>query len=66
MGLSLDSLIEQLDYSIGQLNRCTNKLNIIFGHHRLHSLCYMYVVDQNVFDINTVKSFKDSPKSKTQ
>lgn len=50
---SLDSLIEQLDYSIEQLNQCTNEHHIIFDRCPIDFIAYaMCAVDENETDIN--------------
>lgn len=50
---TLDSLIEQLDYSIEQLNRCANERNIIFDRCPVDYIAYaMYIANQELIDIN--------------
>lgn len=50
---SLDSLLEQLDYSIQQLNEHANEPNIIFDRCPVDFLAYaMYSLDQDDIDIN--------------
>lgn len=40
---TLDSLIEQLDYSIEQLNSCANECNIIFDRCPIDYIAYAIV-----------------------
>jgi hypothetical protein len=50
---SLDSLLEQLDYSIEQLNTHANERNIIFDRCPIDFIAYaMCTVDQDTVDIN--------------
>lgn len=50
---SLDSLLEQLDYSIEQLNQCADERNVIFDRCPIDFIAYsMYVVEQDLMDIN--------------
>jgi hypothetical protein len=50
---TLDSLMEQLDYSIEQLNRCETERNIILDRCPIDYIAYaMYIAGQDVFDIN--------------
>ena len=50
---SLESLIEQLDYSIEQLNECANEANVIFDRCPVDYLAYaMTLANQESFDIN--------------
>ena len=50
---SLDSLLEQLDYSINQLETCANKNNIIFDRCPVDFLAYaMCALDQDCININ--------------
>ena len=50
---SLDSLIEQLDYSIKQLNQCKNDRNVIFDRCPVDFIAYaMCATDQDAIDIN--------------
>jgi hypothetical protein len=50
---SLDSLIEQLDCSIEQLNQCANETNIIFDRCPVDFIAYaMTAADQDSMDIN--------------
>jgi len=49
----LDSFIEQLDYSINQLNDCTNEENTIFDRCPVDFVAYaMCALDQDSIDIN--------------
>src|SRR5438067_390817 len=48
---TLDSLLEQLDYSIEQLNKCANKQNVIFDRCPIDFIAYsMYIADQDLID----------------
>lgn len=50
---SLDSLTEQLDYSIGQINKLSNERNVIFDRCPVDFIAYaMCVIDQDSIDIN--------------
>lgn len=50
---SLDSLLEQLDYSIKQLNECASEKNIIFDRCPVDFLAYAScTLDQEGIDIN--------------
>jgi len=50
---TLESMIEQLDYSIEQLNSCSNERNIIFDRCPIDYIAYaMHIADQDLFDIN--------------
>lgn len=50
---SLDSLLEQLDYSIEQLNQYQNEQNIIFDRCPVDFIAYaMCVADQDLIDID--------------
>lgn len=50
---SLDSLLEQLDYSLNQLNECANESDVIFDRCPVDFLAYaMCVLDQNFMNIN--------------
>lgn len=50
---SLDSLLEQLDYSIEQLNQCAKETNVIFDRCPIDFIAYaMYAEDQDSIDIN--------------
>ncbi len=56
---SLDSLMEQLDYSIKQLNKYANERNIIFDKCPIDYIAYaMYVADQDLIDINDSEVFE--------
>lgn len=49
---SLDSLLEQLDYSIDQLNKLSNEQNVIFDRCPVDYIAYaMCVTDQDSIDI---------------
>ena len=49
----LDSFLEQLDYSINQLNECAHEQNIIFDRCPVDFLAYaMRELDQDSIDIN--------------
>jgi hypothetical protein len=49
----LDSFIEQLDYSINQINNCANEQNIIFDRCPVDFVAYaMCALDQESIDIN--------------
>lgn len=49
---SLDSLLEQLDYSIGQINKLSNERNVIFDRCPVDFIAYaMCVTDQDSIDI---------------
>jgi hypothetical protein len=50
---SLDSLLEQLDFSIHQVNECLNEKNIIFDRCPVDFLAYaMCALSQDSIDIN--------------
>jgi len=50
---SLDSLLEQLDYSIHQLNKCANEKNVIFDRCPVDFIAYaICALDQDDIDIN--------------
>lgn len=50
---SLDSLLEQLDYSINQLNECANERNVIFDRCPIDFIAYaMCSLDKDDVDIN--------------
>lgn len=50
---SLDSLLEQLDYSINQLNECANEKNVIFDRCPVDYIAYaMYALDEDDIDVN--------------
>lgn len=50
---SLGNLLEQLDYSINQLNECANEQDIIFDRCPVDFLAYaMCALDQDSIDIN--------------
>lgn len=50
---SLDSLLEQLDYSINQLNECANEKNVIFDRCPVDYIAYaMCTLDKDDIDVN--------------
>lgn len=50
---SLDSLLEQLDYSIEQMNQCSKETNVIFDRCPIDFIAYaMCITDQEDTDIN--------------
>lgn len=50
---SLDSLLEQLDHSIEQLNQCANEKNVIFDRCPVDFIAYaMCIADEDSMDIN--------------
>lgn len=50
---SLDSILEQLDYSIEQLNRCANEPNVIFDRCPIDFIAYsMCALAQDSVEIN--------------
>jgi hypothetical protein len=50
---SLDSLLEQLDYSIEQLGQCAKEKNVIFDRCPVDFIAYaMRIADQDSMDIN--------------
>lgn len=50
---SFDSLIEQLDYSINQLNECANEKNIIFDRCPIDFIAYiMCILERDDININ--------------
>lgn len=62
---SLDSLIEQLDYSVNQLNKCANESNIIFDRCPVDFIAYaMCVTDQDFIDINDTEISERLPEVK--
>lgn len=62
---SLDSLLEQLDYSIEQLNQCSNEANIIFDRCPVDFIAYaMCIVDQDLIDINDSEIAERFPQVK--
>ena len=62
---SLDSFIEQLDYSINQLNDCTNEQNIIFDRCPVDFVAYaMCVLDEDSIDINDSEVSERFPEIK--
>lgn len=62
---SLDSLLEQLDYSIKQLNQCANETNVIFDRCPVDFIAYaMCVADQDSMDINDSEVAERFPEVK--
>lgn len=62
---SLDSLLEQLDYSIEQLNQYANERNVIFDRCPIDFIAYsMYVVEQDLMDINDSEVSERFPEVK--
>jgi len=50
---SLDDLLEQLDYSIQQLNQCANEKNVIFDRCPVDCIAYaMCIAEKDSVDIN--------------
>jgi len=50
---SIDSLLEQLDYNINQLNECKNEKNVIFDRCPVDFIAYsMCALDEDNVDIN--------------
>lgn len=62
---SLDSLLEQLDYSINQLNECAAEKDIIFDRCPVDFLAYaMCALDQDFIDINDSEVSERFPEIK--
>lgn len=62
---SLDSLLEQLDYSIEQLNEHANEHNIIFDRCPIDFIAYvMCITDQDSIDINDSEISERFPEVK--
>jgi hypothetical protein len=62
---SLDSLLEQLDYSINQLNDCANEKNIIFDRCPVDFLAYaLCALDQDFIDIHDSEVSERFPEIK--
>lgn len=62
---SLDSLLEQLDCSINQLNECANERNIIFDRCPVDFLAYaMCALDQDSIDIHDSEVSEKFPEIK--
>jgi len=62
---SLDSLLEQLDYSINQLNECANERDIIFDRCPVDFLAYaMCALDQDFITINDSEVSERFPEIK--
>ena len=61
----LDSFLEQLDYSINQLNQHANERNIIFDRCPIDFIAYaMYALDQDFIDVNDSEVFEKFPEIK--
>ena len=58
---TIESVVEQLDYSIEQLNRCTNKTNIIFDRCPIdfiaYALCTLEKEDVDIHDSEIAERF---------
>lgn len=62
---SLDSLLEQLDYSVGQINKLSNERNVIFDRCPVDFIAYaMCVTDQDSIDINDSEVSERFPEVK--
>jgi hypothetical protein len=62
---SLDSLLEQLDCSIEQLNQCAKETHVIFDRCPVDFIAYaMCVADQDSFDINVSEIAERFPEVK--
>jgi len=62
---SLDSLLEQLDYSIEQLNKNANERNIIFDRCPIDFIAYaMCITVQDSIDINDSEVYEKFPEIK--
>ncbi len=62
---SLDSLLEQLDYSIEQINTLSNERNIIFDRCPVDFIAYaMCITDQDSIDINDSEVSERFPEVK--
>lgn len=62
---SLDSFIEQLDYSINQLNNCANEQNIIFDRCPIDFVAYaMCALNRDSIDINDSEVSERFPEIK--
>lgn len=62
---SLDSLIEQLDYSIEQLNKCANEHNIIFDRCPIDFIAYaLCITEEESIDINNSEISERFPEVK--
>ncbi len=62
---SLDGFLEQLDYSIKQLNECANEDSIIFDRCPVDFLAYaMCILDQDDLDVNTSEVSERFPEMK--
>jgi hypothetical protein len=64
--LSLDSLLEQLDYSIEQLNKTANEKNVIFDRCPIDFIAYSMIdLEQDSLDINDSEVSKRFDEIKT-
>ena len=62
---SLDSLLEQLDYSIEQLNETANERNVIFDRCSIDFIAYsMIALEQDSIDINDSEVSERFPEIK--
>ncbi len=62
---SLDSFLEQIDYSINQLNQHANERNIIFDRCPIDFIAYsMVTANQEAFDINDSEISERFPEVK--
>lgn len=62
---SLDSLLEQLDYSILQLNQCANEKNVIFDRCPVDYIAYsMIALKEDFIDINDSEVSEQFPEIK--
>lgn len=62
---SLDSLLEQLDYSINQINNLSNEKNVIFDRCPVDFIAYaMCMTDQDSLDINDSEVSERFPEVK--
>lgn len=62
---SLDSLLEQLDYSINQLNACANEKNVIFDRCPVDFVAYaMCALSEDAVDINQSEVSERFPEIK--
>lgn len=62
---SLESLLEQLDYSIDQINKLSNEKNIIFDRCPVDFIAYaMCVTDQDFIDITDTEVAERFPEVK--
>lgn len=62
---SLDSLLEQLDYSVNQINKLASERNVIFDRCPIDFIAYaMCVTDQDAIDINDSEVSERFPEVK--